>query len=610
MEHPDIPTNSGETQQTRQASQLALPMTETLAGHLPPLGARLPFAASIILGITVLVAVRLGAANLLPLLLILGITAFANLGGAALVRRCLWPEIINSSLRIANLIAITLAVLFYGRLNSPLILLYVEEIASASLRDGRAGASKGWGLVTAALGIVTLSSRPLTTELGLRYLLYASVLGVIALIVGKLGQQRIEIQAALAQQTLENARLLQSVQEHAANLSALAADLTWEKSKRDAILHNIADGLLVTDLQGVILVVNPAFESFCGLTSDTLLGCPLPQAINDQTLQSLIANALDEQSALQTADISLPDGRIFRAYSSVVREATCALGVVTVLHDITYQVELDRIKTDFIAVVSHELRTPLTSVLGFAKLIQKNFERHITPQVASDDRKSQRVVQRISDNLEIIVSEGERLTRLINDVLDIAKMEAGKIEWHPAAVSPTDVIHRATTAVSALAQAKGLELQVEVQENLPTVWADQDRLAQVVTNLLSNAIKFTDRGHIHVHAYHLQPPPQPQPLPQGHWNGEPQPQPQLELGDWLVVSVQDTGIGIAPDQVSQVFEKFKRVHDTATGRQGTGLGLPISKEIVEHHGGHIWIESELGAGSAFTFALPVYQEEG
>jgi PAS domain S-box-containing protein len=563
-------------------------MAETLAGHLPPLGARLPLAASILMGITALVAVLLGAPDLLPLLFILVAAALVNLGGAALVRRGLWPEIINPALRISNLTAVSLAVLFYGRLNSPLILLYVEEIASASLRDGRAGASKGWGLATAALGIVTLCSRPLTTELGLRYLLYASVLGVIALILGQMGQQRIEIQAALARQTLENARLLQSVQEHAANLSALAADLAWEKSRRDAILHNIADGLLVTDLQGVVLLVNPAFENFCGQASEALLGCPLPQAIHDQTLQRLVASALDEQTAIQTADLSLPDGRIFRAYSSVVREATCALGVVTVLHDITHQVELDRIKTDFIAVVSHELRTPLTSVLGFAKLIQKNFERHISPQFASDDRKSQRAVQRISDNLEIIVSEGERLTRLINDVLDIAKMEAGKIEWHPAAISLSDVVHRAATAVSALAQAKSLELRVEVQENLPAVWADRDRLTQVVTNLLSNAIKFTDSGHVQIRAYHLQ-----------------TPHPRLEIGDWLVVSVQDTGIGIAPDQVSQVFEKFKRVHDTATGRQGTGLGLPISKEIIEHHGGHIWIESELGAGSAFTFALPV-----
>jgi PAS domain S-box-containing protein len=594
--HLDEPPQAHETSQfegAQEKTRSALPLTQTLAGRLPPLGARLPLIASLIMGALALVAGWLGVLNLTPFLILIAITASVHLAGAALVRRGLWAEVVNPALRLANLGILTLAVLLYEGLHSPLILLYVEEIVSASLRDGRRGAQKGWGLVTTALIIVALCAWPLTWDLGLRGLVYVSVLGVIALIVGEMGQQRIEIQSALAQQTLENTRLLQSVQDHAANLSALAGDLTWEKGKLDAILRNIADGLIVTDLEGTILMVNPAFESLFGQPSASLLGHPLAQAVNAPTLQHLIAGALDAQSAVQEADLSLPDGRTIRASSSVIREATYVLGVVTVLRDITYQVELDRVKTDFIAMVSHELRTPLTSVLGFAKLIQRSFERHISPQITSDDPKSQRAIQRIGDNLDIIVNEGERLTRLINDVLDIAKMEAGKIDWHPSAVSLADLVHNTVAAASTLAQAKRLKIQVEVQDELPSVWADRDRMVQVMTNLLSNAIKFTDSGKICVRAYQLRP------APNGTQASRPEPD------NWLVVSVQDTGIGIAPEHFSQVFQKFKRVPDTTPDRKGTGLGLPISKEIIEHHGGRIWLESKPGVGSTFTFVLPV-----
>jgi PAS domain S-box-containing protein len=593
--HLNASPQAHETSQSEGAQEKTrstLPLAQTLAGRLPPLGARLPLVASIIMGALALVAGWLGLLDLAPFLILVVVTALVHLAGAALVRRGLWVEVVNPALRLFNLGMLTLAVLLYEGLHSPLILLYVEEIVSASLRDGRRGARKGWGLVTTALVIVALCSWPLTWSLGLHGLAYVSVLGVIALIVGEMGQQRIEIQAALAQQTLENTRLLQRVQDHADDLSALAADLAWEKSKLDAILRNIADGLIVTDLEGTILLVNPAFESLFGQPAASLLGRPLAQAVNVPTLQRLIAGAPHAQSTVQEADLSLPGGRTIRASSSAIREATYVLGVVTVLRDITHQVELDRVKTDFIAVVSHELRTPLTSVLGFAKLIQRSFERHISPQVASDDPKSQRAIQRIGDNLNIIVSEGERLTRLINDVLDIAKMEAGKIDWHPSAVSLADIVHSAVATATALAQAKRLELKVEVQEELPPLWADRDRMAQVMTNLLSNAIKFTDSGQVYVRAYQLRPAPD-----EMHAS-------RLEPGDWLIVSVQDTGIGIAPEHFSQVFKKFKQVPDTTAGRKGTGLGLPISKEIIEHHGGRIWLESKPGVGSTFTCVLP------
>jgi signal transduction histidine kinase/DNA-binding response OmpR family regulator len=239
----------------------------------------------------------------------------------------------------------------------------------------------------------------------------------------------------------------------------------------------------------------------------------------------------------------------------------------------------DRAKSAFLASVSHELRTPLTSVLGFAKIIKKRMEV-ITPAVSQDDRKIQRAIEQISTNVDIIVSEGERLTALINDVLDLAKIESGKIEWNMQLFSIQEIIERSVTATSALFAGRQVELVIDIEPELPTIIGDQDRLIQVIINLISNAAKFTNQGSVTCRARGME--------------------------DKILVSVLDTGIGIAPDDHRKVFEQFVQVGDTLTDKpQGTGLGLSISKQIIEHHGGRIWVESELNEGSNFSFTLPI-----
>ena len=241
--------------------------------------------------------------------------------------------------------------------------------------------------------------------------------------------------------------------------------------------------------------------------------------------------------------------------------------------------DIDRIKTDFISTVSHELRTPLTSVLGFAKLIQKKLEDVIFPAVQSEEKKTQRAIKQVGSNIDIIVSEGERLTDLINDVLDIAKMEAGKVEWKMEPLAIATVLDRAIAATSSLFEQKSLPLHREIEADLPKILGDRDRLIQVVINLLSNAIKFTDEGAITCRAE--------------------------QVSNQIRVSVIDTGLGIRPEDQPKVFERFKQIGDTLTDKpKGTGLGLPICKQIVEHHGGTIWVEGDLGQGSIFTFSLP------
>jgi len=237
-------------------------------------------------------------------------------------------------------------------------------------------------------------------------------------------------------------------------------------------------------------------------------------------------------------------------------------------------------KSVFLSNVSHELRTPLTSVLGFAKIIKKRLVEKIFPLVQAEDHKTQHLIEQVAENLNVVVAEGERLTALIDNVLDLAKIEAGKVEWNMTTVAVPEIMARATLATASLFDGGALKLIQEVEANLPEIVGDQDRLIQVVTNLISNAVKFTEKGLVTCRA--------------SRRDGE------------IVVSISDTGMGIAAADQAEVFDKFKQVGDTLTDKpKGTGLGLTICKEIVEHHGGRIWVESEIGKGSTFSFALPL-----
>lgn len=236
-------------------------------------------------------------------------------------------------------------------------------------------------------------------------------------------------------------------------------------------------------------------------------------------------------------------------------------------------------KSDFLSSVSHELRTPMTSVFGFARLIQKRMREEIIPCLDASNQQAMRYARQIEDNLDIIIAEGKRLTSLINDVLDLSKLDALRVEWHCQPIGLDWVMEHAVAASRPLVEDKGLRLRETLEPGLPAILGDRDRLVQVLINLVSNAVKFTERGVI-----------------------------ALEMrrhNDAILVSVTDTGIGIALADQQRVFDRFVQVGDTLTDKpKGTGLGLSICKQIVEHHGGRIWVESELGQGSVFRFTLP------
>jgi len=230
--------------------------------------------------------------------------------------------------------------------------------------------------------------------------------------------------------------------------------------------------------------------------------------------------------------------------------------------------ELDKLKDDFMATVSHEIRTPLTSIRSFSEILRDN------PDLETDQRQQ---------FVSIIAQESERLSRLINDILDLAKMEAGTTEWQIADHPIEPILQQGLAATSGLfAMAPSIRLEVDIAPGLPSVHVDPDRLIQVVVNLVSNAVKFCDKteGLVRLRA--------------SQENG------------FVRVDIQDNGIGIAAEDQEKIFERFQQAGNILTNKpQGTGLGLPITRQILERFGGDIWVESTPGQGATFSFRVPI-----
>jgi len=243
--------------------------------------------------------------------------------------------------------------------------------------------------------------------------------------------------------------------------------------------------------------------------------------------------------------------------------------------------QLERLKSSFLSSVSHELRTPLTSILGFAKLIAKDFERFFQPGAGSPLASK---AERLLRNLDIVEKESERLTRLINDVLDLTRIESGKMPWRNEPLSVFDVVADALMAVGGRRENRpNVDVRLELPASLPTAQGDRDRVLQVLINLLDNALKFTMEGSVTVRA-------------------------SVDQCAMILICVEDTGPGISPEETEKIFDKFHQHDrkDTLKDKpEGTGLGLAICKHIIDHHGGRIWMEHAPRGGSIFCLTLPL-----
>lgn len=345
------------------------------------------------------------------------------------------------------------------------------------------------------------------------------------------------------------------------------------KKETEAVIRSIAEGLVVVDSKGNVVMMNPAAEKLLGVSHNEKSGRPLTEGVKDEQLISLIKSHPQDQKGreIELASPQAETKKVLRASSAVIEnEDGQTVGMVSVLSDITKQKELDALKSSFVANVSHELRTPLVAMDKSISLILNKDAGPLT----ETQEQFLSVAQR---NLK-------RLSNLINDLLDLSKFEAGKIDIRREPASIEKIISESVEALGAWAKVKSIELSRNIKSGLPPVSVDPARIIQVLNNLIGNAIKFTPHnGTITISAYLAQD------------------------GKWVEVSVKDTGIGIEKENLGKIFDKFYQVgaERAATDVSGTGIGLSIAKEIVEMHGGKIRVESQMGQGAKFSFTLPV-----
>lgn len=379
----------------------------------------------------------------------------------------------------------------------------------------------------------------------------------------------------------ELSELTDALNETAASMDRTIRSLSGERNRSSAILRSMVEGVAVVDAEERIVFSNRAFSEILNLDAAAIEGRPVIEVIRNTALLGLIRRALKGEEGLQT-DIAMGfvQQRTFAITATPVQALEAGVsgtfisppvqekpsGAVVVLHDVTELRRLERVRQDFVANVSHEFKTPLTAIQGFAETLLAG---------AMEDSRSNRRF------LEIIRDHAVRLARLTNDLLKLARIEAGKLEVEFFPVQLIEVIERSAETTLLKASQKQIALEVDVPPGLPMVRGDASLLRDVLQNLIDNAIQYTpEGGRIQVSA-------------------------SAGARD-VVVCVADTGIGIPLADQERIFERFYRV-DAARSREagGTGLGLSIAKHIAEAHGGRLWVESEVGRGSKFFFSVPL-----
>lgn len=361
-----------------------------------------------------------------------------------------------------------------------------------------------------------------------------------------------------------------TVSEQYQKLDSTFKELGEEKKQTEEVVRSMADGVIMVNKKGEVILMNPAAEKMLGVKKEEKIGQSVLNDLKEEHLVSLSQEATGEKSQKEIVIQSQNDQtqKVLRASNAVIEsEDGKTVGFVSVLSDVTKQKELETLKNSFLANVSHDLRTPLSCIQGALELLCDQSAHQLPPSQA-------KVAGIALDNIR-------RLSRLINDLLDVSKLEAKKFTILPAPFQLDQLIQSLANEFSVWGKGKGIAIVAKIEGPLEFV-GDQDRLGQVLTNLMGNAMKFTPSGgSVTIEAKHTSP-------------------------EKIEVRVTDTGPGIAKKDFTKIFEKFSQL-DTPKlrGVSGTGLGLTIAKEIVELHGGRIWIESQEGKGSCFAFELPV-----
>ncbi len=386
---------------------------------------------------------------------------------------------------------------------------------------------------------------------------------------------------------INNAQLYNYITEMASRLSDLLVQQREEASKSRAILQSVTEGVIVLDQDRQISLFNPAAEHVLDIPSDEVLNHPMDmlksfgrnetQRQRAQIVYNGLHDGLERAKKSQgiyslSMDLISPQQVIAMNLAPVIGPGGQRYGDVAVLRDITREIESDRAKRKFISDVSHELRTPLTSIKGYVDVLLISSVHSLNEEQIG--------------YLNVVRTNANRLKSLIDDILDISRLEGGKIQLNFAQVNIAHVIGDVIQSLQIEAKNKQMNVIVDVPDNLPLVAADQKRLTQVIFNLYSNALKYTyEQGQVIVRAF----------MNQAHM---------------MQVEVVDNGVGMSFEQRQKLFRPFYRADNPLREvAGGTGLGLSIAKALVEQHNGEMWVASELGKGSAFSFILPLQQPE-
>lgn len=370
------------------------------------------------------------------------------------------------------------------------------------------------------------------------------------------------------------------IERHRAEDALQSALQETEESRDniDAILRSVADGLIVTDLENRVVLINQSAEQLLGITFKDACCHPVETALQGKPFADRMSHLLNSQNEGADLEILFPDQErgqsltILARTSRVYRRDGSISGTVAILRDVTRERDLDQIKSEFIATAAHELRTPLTTILGYAELLFND----VTLTGFSAEQRD--------EYLGYIIDKSEALEKIIDELLDLGRIETGR----------TIVLDRQTCEMIAMLQQVILHYSQENQhhqfvDSCPVecldIEIDQAKIQRVFDNLISNAVKYSPRGGtIRIEGRLVHP--------------------------WLEISIADEGIGMTPEQAALVFDKFYRVNTSDTAVRGLGLGLTISKGIIEAHGGKIWIESEIGQGTRAVFHLPLPEHSG
>ncbi len=338
--------------------------------------------------------------------------------------------------------------------------------------------------------------------------------------------------------------------------------LDQARLRLEAVLAELADGVVITDDDGLVLRMNTAAETLLAAHEANAIGKPFVQVARDHELNQLLRSALDGQEHSEAAIEHGLNRRTLLTTAQIVEDERERLGLV-VLRDISELRRLETVRREFVANVSHELRTPLTSIRAMVETLEAG---------AIDDEAI------MSDFLVRIVGEVDRLNALVEDLLDLARLEAGRTTLTYTTVDPVELVQMGADRLRPQIDRAQLIMDVSADGPLEPISVDRVRLEQVLINLVHNAIKFTPVGG----AIHLQ---------------------VRQRDDTTTIEVQDTGVGIAPIEQIRLFERFYK-SDKARRSEGTGLGLAIAKHIVQAHGGTISVESVVGEGSTFRILIP------